>query len=467
MRSWRRSAAYRIAFVNFAAYAIGIALLGAVVFAVIHAAFTRQLDAMVSDDAQTLAGEFRSGGMTELNEAIVERQAASNRMLYAVFTPDGRRISGSLQAAKPPLGVREIEFVDPVEGPDFARSAVVDLSPNARLVVAVDSDWLEQFEQIILIVFGVGFLGICLLGFGGAVVLGGYLEQRLRSISNSAQAIIGGDIRQRMPVSPRRDEFDQVAITLNRMLDRIEGLLENLRQVSSDIAHDLRTPLSRLRTRLEQGMLENPDSEETETVLQDALHRIDEVLSLFGAILRIAEVESGETRRYFDRVDLSALATELAESVAFSVEDGGRTLLWSINPGVFVEGDRELLAQACINLLENAQRHTPVGTVVRLTVVTAGNLAYFTVVDSGPGVPKGDLPRITKRFARLESSRNTAGYGLGLSLVDAVAKLHNGRLVLTSAAPGLSATLELPLAVESLAPTKKPKPWMQGKKQND
>jgi signal transduction histidine kinase len=451
MRSWRRSAAYRIAFVNFAAYAIGIALLGAVVFAVIHAAFTRQLDAMVSDEAQTLAGEFRSGGMTELNEAILERPAASNRMLYAVYAPDGRRIAGSLRSAKPPLGVREIEFIDPVEGPDFARATVLDLSPTARLVVAVDSDWLEQFEEIILIVFGIGFLGICLLGFGGAVVLGGYLEWRLRSISNSAQAIIGGDIRQRMPVSSRRDEFDQVAMTLNRMLDRIEGLLENLRQVSSDIAHDLRTPLSRLRTRLEQGMLDN--SSEAGPVLEDALRRIDEVLSLFGAILRIAEVESGETRRLFERVDLSALAGELAESFASSVEDGGRALLSSIEPGVAVEGDRELLAQAGINLLENANRHTPPGTVIRLTVVTAGTLASFAVVDSGPGVPKVDLPRITKRFARLEGSRNTTGYGLGLSLVDAVAKLHNGRLVLTSAAPGLSATLELPLAAQRLAPT--------------
>jgi signal transduction histidine kinase len=452
MRSWRRSAAYRIAFANFAAYAVGIAVLGAVVFGVIHVAFTRQLDAMVADEAQTLAGEFRSGGMTELNEAIAEREVASNRMLYAIFAPDGRRISGSLQAAKPPLGTREIQFVDPLEGPDFARATVVDLSPKARLVVAVDSDWLEQFEQIILIVFAVGFLGICLLGFGGAVVLGGYLEQRLRSISNSAQAIIGGDIRQRMPVSRRRDEFDQVAITLNRMLDRIEGLLENLRQVSSDIAHDLRTPLSRLRTRLEQGMLDHLAAGETDAVLEDALHRIDEVLSLFGAILRIAEVESGETRRYFDRVDLSALATELAESFSFLVEDGGRTLLWAIDPDVFIEGDRELLAQACINLLENAQRHTPVGTVIRLTTVAADRVACFAVVDSGPGVPKVDLPRITKRFARLESSRNTAGYGLGLSLVDAVAKLHGGQLVLTSAAPGLSATLELPLAAEVLDP---------------
>jgi signal transduction histidine kinase len=463
MPNWRSSAAYRIAFANFAAYAIGIALLGTVVFGVIHVAFTHQLDAMVSDEAQTLADEYRSGGSRELEEAISEREAASNRMLYALFAPDGRRIYGSLRAARPPLGSREIEFVDPVEGPDVARSMSLDLSPNARLVVAVDSDWLEQFEMIILIVFGVGFLGFCLLGFGGAVMLGGYLERRLRSISGSAQAIIRGDIRQRMPVSPRRDEFDQVAITLNRMLDRIEGLLENLRQVSSDIAHDLRTPLSRLRTRLEQGVLDSSAAGETDAVLEDAVGRIDEVLSLFGAILRIAEVESGETRRFFDLVDLSGLATELAESVALSVEDGGRTLLWSIESGVFVEGDRELLAQACINLLENAQRHTPLGTVIRLTVVAGGDVAFFSVVDSGRGVPKADLPRLTKRFARLESSRNTAGYGLGLSLVDAVAKLHGGRLILTSACPGLSATLELPLVAQGLISAATPGDLMEEK----
>jgi signal transduction histidine kinase len=448
MRNWRRSAAYRIAFANFAAYAIGIALLGTVVFAVMHAAFSRQLDSMISDEARSLAGEYRSGGRRELGEAISEREASSNRMLYAVFAPDGRRIYGSFRTTRQPLGLRKIEFVDPDEGLDSARAVTVDLSPDARLVVAVDSDWLEQFEGIVLSVFAAGFIGTCLLGFGGAILLGGYLERRLRSISNSAEAIIGGDIRQRMPVGPRRDEFDRVAITLNRMLDRIEGLLENLRQVSSDIAHDLRTPLSRLRTRLEQGALDHSAEGEAGTVLEDAVHRIDDVLSLFGAILRIAEVESGETRRFFARVDLSALATELAESFTHSVEDGGRTLLWSIEPNIFVEGDRELLAQALINLLENAQRHTPPETVMRLTAVTAGNSACVSVVDNGPGVPKSALPHITKRFARQENSRNTAGYGLGLSLVDAVAKLHHGRLVLRSAAPGLSATMELPLIRE-------------------
>lgn len=446
MRSWRSSAAYRVAFANFGAYAIGLALLGAVILAVMHISLTRQLDSMTSDEATTLTKEYRSGANRELGEAIAEREssASATRMLYAVFAPDGRRIYGSFTGQRPAnQGVQEMAFDDPREGSDVARGVAVDLSPIERLVVAVDSDWIERVEQIVLTVFGAGFLGACLLGFGGAVILGGYLERRLRSISRSAEAIIGGDIRQRMPVGPRRDEFDQLAATLNRMLDRIEGLLENLRQVSSDIAHDLRTPLSRLRTRLEQGALDrNPDADDS--VLEDAIRRIDEVLSLFAAILRIAEVEAGETRRFFAPVDLSALVSDLAESFAPSFEDEGGTLLWSVEGGIQLEGDRELLAQAFINLLENAERHTPAGSIVRLTLVSAGGLIYVHILDNGPGVPKADLGRVTKRFARLESARNTEGYGLGLSLVGAVAKLHGGRLVLKNAEPGLSATIELP-----------------------
>ena len=219
-------------------------------------------------------------------------------------------------------------------------------------------------------------------------MFGGYLRRRLRSISGTAEAIIGGDIRERMPVSARGDEFDQLASTLNRMLDRIEGLLENLRQVSSDVAHDLRTPLARLRNRLEQGT--SADGTVDAAVLEDAIVEVDEVLSLFSAILRIAEVESGETRRFFAPVDLSALAAELAESIAPVVDRQRPNHAWSIEPGLTVKGDRELLSQAGINLLENAQRHTPAGTIIRLTLTSAGSVACLQVVDNGPGVAKAD-----------------------------------------------------------------------------
>jgi signal transduction histidine kinase len=445
MPRWQSSAAYRIALANFALFAAGLALLGLIVFEVMHLSFTGQLDATIADEAQTLVAEYRSGGDRELSEAIAERESAGSpaRMLYAVFARDGRRIHGSLQTRMPSTGFHEIAFVDPREGPDTARGFAIDLSADERLLVAADGDWIERIDRTVVAVFLVAFAIACLFGLIGAAVLGRYLRRRLQSISQAAEAIIAGNVRRRMPVSGRRDEFDELAITLNRMLERIESLLENLRQVSSDIAHDLRTPLARLRTRLESGSMGRGDGQDSAAVIEDSIRQVDEVLALFAAILRISEVESGETRRFFQLVDLSELVTDLADSYAPAVEDSGRTLFWFVEPGVTVMGDRELLAQAVVNLLENAQRHTPPDTVIRLTLTTSPTIAFVQVADNGQGVPTSELGRITKRFARVEGSRSTAGYGLGLNLVSAVAALHKGRLVLRDASPGLSAVIEL------------------------
>lgn len=450
----RSSAAYRIAFANLGVFLLGLALLGLAVFAIMHVAFTRQLDAMISDEAQTLVDEHRLGGSREFTEAIADRDKSRSptRMLYALFAADGTRIAGTLQTSRPPLGVHDIQFVDRSDGPDTARAIAVDVSSRERLVVAADREWIERIDRTVFAVFAFAFLFACTIGLIGSFVLGGYLRRRLSSISDSAQAIIAGDIRERMPVSVRHDEFDQLAVTLNHMLDRIEGLLENLRQVSSDVAHDLRTPLARLRASLEQGAAEIGESKPGRPIVDDAIVQVDEILGLFSAILRIAEVESGQTRRLFEVVDVSALVTDLAESYAPAIHDAGRLLLWSVEPGLSTDGDRELLAQAIMNLIENAQRHTPAGTVIRATMIAAGDTIRIQVADNGPGVPNSDLGRIVKRFARLDTSRNTPGHGLGLNLVRAIARLHGGNLTLESAGDGLYATIELTRSVVTEQP---------------
>jgi len=438
-----RSAVYRIAFINFGSYAIVLALLGIVVFTVMHSAFSKQLDTMVRDEAQILVREYQSGGRSELLEALQTRQASSSptHMMYGLYGSDGRRLTGNFPGPRPRLGMTEVRFDDPVEGSDCARASVVDLRGGERLVVAIDSDWLERVEQRIVSIFSVALVVACALGLGGAIILGGFLKARLSSIRTSADAIIGGDIRQRMQISPRGDEFDQLASTLNRMLDRIEDLLEKLRQVSNDIAHDLRTPLARLRNSLERGAGLGSNA-----LIDDAMRQVDEVLALFASILRLAEVESGQTQRYFTTIDVSALTAELAESYAPASDDLGKTLLWSIAPGLAIRGDRNLLAQALVNLIENALRHTPDGAIIRLTATQTGQVVCIQVTDNGPGIPQGEFERVTRRFARLERSRNSPGYGLGLSLVRAVAELHGGRLLLGDAEPGLMAMLSLPTA---------------------
>ena len=245
MTSRKNSAAYRIAFAYTAILALGVALLGLVIFETMHLDFTRQLDATVTDEARTLVSEYHNDGGTELADAIAQREASRSptRLLYAVFAPDGRRLLGSLDTARPALGLRDIGFIDPRGGADAARGLAIDLSPRERLVVAADRESIEHADQTVITVFAAGFLAVCLSGLASALLLGAYLRRRLQAISGGAEAIIAGDVRRRMPVSLRQDEFDELAKTLNRMLDRIEGLLDNLRQVSSDVAHDLRTLL--------------------------------------------------------------------------------------------------------------------------------------------------------------------------------------------------------------------------------
>jgi signal transduction histidine kinase len=441
-----RSAAYRIAFVYSAAFAIAIAILGAIIFWAMHVAFTRQLDTMIKDEAAALVSEYHADGASELAEAIAKREAISSRdrLLYAVFGADGRRIAGHLLTDRPELGLHDITFIDPREGADAGRGFAVGLGGGTRLLVAADRERVEQIDRTVISVFLAGFGLVVLFGIAGALTLGGYLRDRLGAISNAAEGVAAGHLGARMPVGARGDEFDRLASSLNAMLERIEGLIENVRQVSSDIAHDLRTPLARLRNQLERGLSGNDDPAAQRQVIEDSIHRVDEVLGLFAAILRIAEIESGKIRHSFGPVNLSALTAELAESYAPAVSDGGRTLEWDVQPDIVIAGDRELLAQALVNLIENAQRHTPEGTAICIELAASDGTRRLSVSDDGPGVPAEDRDRIVQRFIRLEGSRSAPGHGLGLNLVAAVARLHAARLSFGDNGPGLVVSIEFP-----------------------
>ncbi|MBX9885485.1 MAG: HAMP domain-containing protein, partial [Novosphingobium sp.] len=247
------SAAYRIAFTYSAAFALAILLLGVAVFYAADADFRNQQDIGIAEEATGLVREFDEGGISDLAAAVAKREAMNppDGYHYAVFDAAGRRVAGSLSIAMPKVGAQDIPFVDPKEGPDIARALVRALPGDTRLAVAIDSEGVERIDRTVLTLFAAAFVLILVLGVIGALLLGGYLRQRLARISGTAQAIVTGDLAPRMPVSARGDEFDQLAIALNAMLDRIAALLGNLRQVSSDVAHDLRTPLARLRNQIE------------------------------------------------------------------------------------------------------------------------------------------------------------------------------------------------------------------------
>jgi signal transduction histidine kinase len=434
----------RISLAYTASFGVAVLLMGAATFFAMHLAFTRQLDGTLRDEALTLASQYRIDGSREFGEAIAGREAVHSptRLLYAVFGPDGRRIAGQLDAERPALGLHDIAFVDPSEGPDEARGFALDLEAGHRLLVAADREWIERIDRTIIEVFGAGVLGLTFLGLAGAVLFGAYLRRRLTALSRGAEAIIAGDFSGRMPTSLPHDEFDELAENLNRMLAQIEQLVESLRQVSSDVAHDLRTPLTRLRQRLEAALLAGKGTA-TEPLVSDAIDRLDDVLALFAAILTIAEVESGRGL-VLAPIDFSNLVLEMSETYEPAVRDDGRSLEWNVAPRVWVMGERNLLAQAVSNLLDNALRHTPHGTAIRVSLRQQDGAARLQVCDDGPGVPEHDRARIVRRFERLDRSRNIPGFGLGLNFVAAVARRLDGKLVFEDANPGLVAVLQIP-----------------------
>lgn len=452
MRRWRQSAAFRIALVYSAGFALAVLALGAVTFVAMHFAFRHQIDATLRDQAQVLSREYHIHGEAAMREAIAQREAIDTptRLLYAVFTANGARVAGALDTRRPPAGFADIAVAGKGTGDRSARAYGLDLDGGLRLVVAADGSWIESIDVAIIAIFATTVIGVVVLGGAGALMFGAYLRRRLSAFALGADAIIAGDFAGRMPISPREDEFDDLAVRLNTMLERIERLLTSLRQVSSDVAHDLRTPLARVRQRLEAAQ-QAPMSEQAGGQVSAAIDQVDRVLALFAAILTIAEVEAGGRGLTLAPLDLGALAEDICESYEPAVRDGGRRLNWQVGPGITVLGQESLLAQAVTNLIDNAQQHTPPGTLITVALAHDARRARLTVTDDGPGVPAEHYARIIRRFERLEGSRSTPGFGLGLNLVDAIARRHGGTLAFGDARPGLVVSVTLPSAPANAA----------------
>jgi signal transduction histidine kinase len=317
------------------------------------------------------------------------------------------------------------------------------LPDGYKLLVGDDEERIEALDGAVLRGFGMALAGVVILGVLGGFALSGDVHRRLAAISGTAEAIIDGDLARRVPVRGSDDDLDRLALTFNRMLDRIAALMESVKQVSNDIAHDLRTPLTRLRQKLEAG-LAAPGERALALALEGALGDLDSILETFAALLRIAQIESGARRAAFRTCDLAVLAQTVTEAFAPSAEDQQQSLTLVVEARAVVDGDAELLTQMLVNLVENALRHA--GPQARITVKVArqGRAAALSVTDDGPGVPETESERLFDRFYRLERSRSTPGSGLGLALVAAVAKLHGAEVSLIPGKPGLEARVTFP-----------------------
>ena len=319
-----------------------------------------------------------------------------------------------------------------------------DLPGGFHLLIGRDVQVRAQLRALLTDALLWALLVVVVMASVGALVVRSLFRRTLANVSATAAAIAGGDFTQRVRLSGRGDEFDQLAETINDMLDRMARLMEGVREVSNAIAHDLRTPITRARARLEDAALHAGTVGELRAAIERAIADLDGIVAVFQALLRIAEIEAGSRRAAFAPLDLAPLLADVAELYGAVAEERGIALTVQAPERLPAFGDRDLIQQAVANLVDNAVKFSPPGGAVVLWATLARAGVEIAVADQGPGIPEADRARAAERFFRGESARNTPGSGLGLALVQAVAQLHGGSLRLADAAPGLIAILSLP-----------------------
>ena len=439
---------WRSTFGLVAAVALGFVLvtvaIGIAAIQLTHEAFELQLDEHVATETSALRAEMTENGLPGLIETIRLREAARSTggLLYLLVDASGTPLAGSMVPVSVPHAGYEEHFEFRFDGESGLAQAMGTEVPGGLLLVAADRKELFGIDRKLTRLFLAALAVMLVVGIGSAALIGLATQRRLGRIETTALAIMKGEFSQRIAVDGSDSEFDRLAIVLNGMLDRISALIENVRQVSSDVAHDLRTPLTRLYNSLESAALE-PDPQAKLQRIEAARHQSAELLEIFSALLRISEIEAMAERLPRHALDLSLLVDQMAESYRPAMEDSGRTLRCEVQPGLTLDGDARLLNQAMANLLDNALRHTQAGAIVKLAAARDAEAIRICVSDNGPGVASAEVDRLFQRFARSERSRSTPGHGLGLSLVAAVAKAHGGS-VAVSTRDGFQVVLSLP-----------------------
>lgn len=419
----------------------------------------RQTDATIEAEIQGLAEQYRRRGLSGLTTLLAQRSAArpTGAGVYLLADGDYRPLVGNIDAwpdVEPDRdGWIDFRLRDAAAGADAqaehaARGKVFLLRGGLHLLVGRDVRELAAMRGLVRDALGWGLAMTVALALAGGWLMSAGVVRRIEAVNQVGREIMEGDLSRRIPTDGSGDEFDQLAVNLNRMLARIEALMASVRQVSDNIAHDLRTPLSRLHTKLSQLRDTDLAAGAAEGV-DEAIADAEELLGAFNALLRIARVESGSRRAAFADLDPVVLLHDVAELYEPLAADKAQQIAVAAptdaDGALRVHGDRDLLFQALANLVDNAIKYTPAGGSVRLSAApTAGGDVTLHVADSGPGIPPALRGKVLQRFYRIDASRSAPGHGLGLSLVQAVAQLHGAALALQDAGPGLRVVLTLP-----------------------
>ena len=454
-----KTSTFRLAVLYLGLFAASAIMLLAYVYWNTAGFLVRQTDEAVQAEITGLAEQYAQGGLPLLVHTVIQRSRDPGQSLYLVLDPAGRLLAGNLDV-RPSVAPGADGWMDfiysrrALEGVEMkaARARAFYLPEGFYLLVGRDVQERREIESLITSALVWAIVLTLGLGLVGGLFMSRNMLARVDEINKSSLDIMEGDLSRRLPIAGTGDELDQLGRNLNAMLDQIEKLMTGMRQVTDNVAHDLRSPLNRLRNRLEVTLLNESSPEEYRQVLERTIAEADHLLTTFNALLMIARAEAGSLRESMTSVDPATIMRDVAELYEPVAEESGLAIHVNVQDGLQVRGNRELLSQVLTNLIDNAIKHgKPVaGTegakpVIEISAMPdAGGRIQLSVADHGPGIPQHEHARVLERFVRLEASRNTPGSGLGLSLASAVARLHGGRVDFEDNKPGLRVTLSLP-----------------------
>lgn len=452
-----RTTAFRIFLIYFGLFAVAAALAVAYIYWRTNVMFAAQLEETIRSEVRSLDAQYRGGGLEQLARTVAERSETPGNSLYLLTDAAGQRLAGTLKAATPELlnADGRVAFVyrrPALEGSEdrLAYAVVFRLTDNSRLIVGRDIEDRREFGRVVWSAFLWALAGMAFVGAAGGLLIGRSYLKRIEKITETSRQIMSGDLGQRIPVGAAGDEFDRLSASLNAMLQRIAELVDGLKEVSDNIAHDLKTPLTRLRSRLETALRDANGVPAYRESLQSTIEEADDLIRTFDALLSIARLEAGASAAASSEFDLNAVVGGVCELYEPVAEERGISLTCEAGTAsTTIRGERQLIAQAVANLLDNAIKYSgeagAQGTrpTISVEVAANGQEAQIIVADHGPGIPATDRDRVLKRFVRLEASRSLPGSGLGLSLAAAVARLHGGQMALLDNEPGVKAVLSL------------------------
>jgi signal transduction histidine kinase len=450
---------YVVVFALFAAFLLGYFALNT------RRLVDEQIVSIVDAEMRALNVQYNQAGIRRLVSIIDVRSRRPGSSLYLVTTPTGEGLAGNVGSLEP--GILETQgwvetayrrLEEPESAEHNALVRVSRLPGGIRLLVGRDLEERERMLHIVSLAGRWSVAIVAVLGIIGGIFVSRRVLKRVEAMSGTAQTIMAGDLTGRLSVIGTGDEFDRLAHNLNGMLERIESLMRGLKEVTDNIAHDLKTPLTRLRNRCEATLRTGKTEADYRRALEETIEESEGLIRTFDALLMIARAESGEVRDGMAEFDLAEVARDVSELYEPLAEDKGLVLAFEVGQPTAVKGNRELVSQALANLVDNAIKYasperngTPAAAAapgqrpgIFVQASTDRDQAVLTVSDHGPGIPEGDRTRVVNRFVRLEQSRSQPGSGLGLSLVSAVARLHGGELKLEDNAPGLRAKIALP-----------------------